>query len=72
MMSETTINPDAAVAIRRWAEVAHQERLSDQLDAIFFEASGTKSFASEDARAAFRERWLAATSSTTRSGPIWR
>lgn len=28
------------------------------LDAIFFEASGTKSFASDDARAAFRERWL--------------
>lgn len=59
-MSETTINPDAAVAsVRRWAEVAHPERLIDQLDTIFFEASGTKSFASEDARAAFRERWLA-------------
>lgn len=59
-MSETTINPDAAtVSVRRWAEVAHPERLTDQIDAIFFEASGTKSFAGDDAREAFRERWLA-------------
>lgn len=29
-----------------------------ELDAIFFEASLTKSFADEAARAAFRERWL--------------
>lgn len=58
-MSET-INPDAAnVSVRRWAEVAHPERLTEQIDAIFFEASGTKSFASADAREAFRERWLA-------------
>jgi GNAT superfamily N-acetyltransferase len=29
-----------------------------QIDAIFFEASATRSFASEAARQAFRERWL--------------
>ena len=29
-----------------------------QLDAIFFEASGTKTFASSEDRATFRERWL--------------
>lgn len=30
----------------------------DQIDRIFFEASGTKSFSSAQARAAFHERWL--------------
>jgi GNAT superfamily N-acetyltransferase len=59
-MSDTTIKSDAAtVIVRRWAEVAHPERLAEQIDAIFFEASGTKSFADDAARAAFRERWLA-------------
>jgi ribosomal protein S18 acetylase RimI-like enzyme len=48
----------SAIAIRRWSDIAHGERLSGQLDAIFFEASGTKSFADENERAAFRERWL--------------
>lgn len=40
-------------------DVAHSDRLLPQLDAIFFEASGTKSFADDAARAAFRERWFA-------------
>ena len=40
-------------------DVAHSHRLLEQLDAIFFEASGTKTFADEEARAAFRERWFA-------------
>jgi GNAT superfamily N-acetyltransferase len=30
----------------------------DQIDRIFFEASGTKDFSSSHARAAFHERWL--------------
>lgn len=33
-------------------------RLQAGLDAIFFEASNTKTFASQEARRAFRERWL--------------
>jgi GNAT superfamily N-acetyltransferase len=33
-------------------------RLADQVDAIFFEASGRSGFASPEERAAFRERWL--------------
>lgn len=33
-------------------------RLARGLDAIFFEASSVKAFASEDERARFRERWL--------------
>jgi GNAT superfamily N-acetyltransferase len=33
-------------------------RLISELDQIFFDTSATKAFASEDVRAAFRERWL--------------
>jgi GNAT superfamily N-acetyltransferase len=32
--------------------------LADQIDAIFFEASGRSAFASPEERTAFRERWL--------------
>ncbi len=53
--------PDAwqsTPAIRRWSEIGgHVERLSE-LEAIFYEASATKSFASDTDRAAFQERWL--------------
>ena len=59
MMSEAKTDLRSAVTVRRWADVDRPERLTGQLDAIFFEASGTKSFASEEARAAFRERWFA-------------
>jgi hypothetical protein len=45
------------VAVRCWRDVQHTEQLSDQLDAIFFAASGAKSFASAEVRASFRERW---------------
>ncbi len=48
----------AGTIIRRWVEIADRARLLPELDAIFFEASATKSFASEAERAAFRERWL--------------
>jgi GNAT superfamily N-acetyltransferase len=57
MMAETRAAAPSIV-IRRWDELAHRERLTGALDAIFFEASNTKSFASEEARSAFRERWL--------------
>jgi len=46
------------VAIRRWRDVPGKDRLIKDLDAIFFEASNTKSFPSEEARLAFRERWF--------------
>lgn len=46
------------ISIRRWADVADQQRLASELDAIFFEASATKSFADDAERRAFRERWL--------------
>ncbi len=59
MMSDAKTDLRSAITVRRWADVDRPERLTGQLDAIFFEASGTKSFASEDARAAFRERWFA-------------
>ena len=58
MMPQVQSSNPPAVVIHRWDEIPHRDKLVDQLDAIFFEASNTKSFASETARAAFRERWL--------------
>ena len=57
-MASTSADDPREVAVRRWADIPHKERLIPEIDAIFFEASGTKSFASEAERAAFRERWL--------------
>jgi GNAT superfamily N-acetyltransferase len=48
--SETRIVP--------YATYAQVEGLGRQLDAIFFGASETRSFASDEVRLAFRERWL--------------
>lgn len=49
---------NATTRIVRWDEIAHREQLHDTLDAIFFEASGTKTFVDDEARSQFRERWL--------------
>lgn len=46
------------LTIRPYQDLARDARLLDGLDAIFFEASNTKSFAGAAERAAFRERWL--------------
>jgi GNAT superfamily N-acetyltransferase len=46
------------ITIRRWTDIADQHSLGDEIDAVFYEASNTKSFASDADRAAFRERWL--------------
>ena len=59
MMAEDNTDVRSAIAVRRWMDVAHSHRLLEQLDAIFFEASGTKTFVDPEARAAFRERWFA-------------
>jgi GNAT superfamily N-acetyltransferase len=48
----------ASISIRRYLDVPDHARLADAIEAIFFEASNTKSFASAAARATFRERWL--------------
>ncbi len=48
----------AAVTILRYLDVAPGAKLNDEIDAIFFEASNTKSFESDRARSVFRERWL--------------
>ncbi len=50
--------PEPSVFMRRWSELDERDQLYDALDAIFFEASHTKSFESEAVRAAFRRRWL--------------
>jgi GNAT superfamily N-acetyltransferase len=44
--------------IHHWNAIPDRSRLVPAIDAIFFEASATKTFASEDERSAFRERWL--------------
>ena len=53
-------SPDmrSEVDVVRWKELTDSERLLHALDAVFFEASATKSFAGEAERQAFRERWL--------------
>jgi len=58
MMSETKPHARSSPAVQRWADIDLSASLIEQLDAIFFEASNTKTFPSEEARAAFRERWL--------------
>ncbi len=50
-----------AVTIEAWSMSAAGASLAADLadmDAIFFQSSGTQSFASPEARAAFRQRWL--------------
>jgi len=47
-----------AVTIRRYLDVAQSPKLNEEIDAIFFQASNTKSFVGDAARSAFRERWL--------------
>ncbi len=54
--SETQRAP--GISICRLSEIADKDSLMPALDAIFFEASATKSFAGAKERAAFRERWL--------------
>ena len=44
--------------IVRWIDEPDWDALIPAIDAIFFEASGTKAFADAQIRAAFRERWL--------------
>lgn len=46
------------ISICRYLDVERTPRLDEEIDAIFFEASNTKSFESDAARSAFRERWL--------------
>lgn len=46
------------VSICKWSEIADRAPLVRQIDEIFFESSGTKSFRSEAHRNEFRERWL--------------
>jgi ribosomal protein S18 acetylase RimI-like enzyme len=47
-----------SVSIRSYLDISQSAKLVDEIDAIFFESSNTKSFAGDTARAAFRERWL--------------
>lgn len=49
---------DGPICIVPYADAALGPGARAQIDAIFFEASATKAFADETARAAFRERWL--------------
>ena len=46
---------NARFTFRRYADIADVASLQSALDTIFFDASNIKSFAREEARAAFRE-----------------
>src|SRR5262245_15009422 len=46
------------VSIHRWLSLPYRERFLPGIDAVFFEASSTQSFANDAERATFRERWL--------------
>lgn len=46
------------VSIRHYLDVPRDAAVERGIDAVFFEASNTRSFADEAARRAFRERWL--------------
>lgn len=48
----------AGLTIQRWTTLAGHERRRGEVDAIFYEASGTKSFDSGGDLEAFHERWL--------------
>lgn len=54
------VSINARWRIVRWSALTEAERglIEPGLDAIFFEASGTKTFADAAVRSAFRERWL--------------
>lgn len=56
-MNETRDLP-RPIVIRRFNELTRTAALEAALDAVFFEASTVKTFASDAERAAFRERWL--------------
>lgn len=47
-----------SITIISYEDLKDVARLTPQLDSIFFQSSNTKTFASDAARAAFRERWL--------------
>lgn len=49
---------NATTRIVRWNDLPRRERPHDAIDAIFFEASGTKSFADDETRRQFHDRWL--------------
>ncbi len=55
---QVMVLPDNAVQIVRYADCASDAGLLAGIDRVFFEASNTQTFASDDVRQAFRERWL--------------
>jgi GNAT superfamily N-acetyltransferase len=57
-MPQADAPPRSTIVIQRWNDSPKTAQLLAEVDAIFFEASNTKAFASEELRAAFRERWL--------------
>lgn len=60
MMPEIDTSSTASrVNVHHWHDVPRRDEVIGDLDAIFFEASNTKTFASDEVRAAFRERWFA-------------
>lgn len=57
-MNRASESSGDVIEIQRWSDIAQREQLLPALEVVFFEASGTKSFAGKADRQAFRERWL--------------
>lgn len=57
-MTEDVSAAARTVTIRRWADLQDRAASLPGLDHVFFSSSATQSFASDEARAAFRWRWL--------------
>lgn len=58
IMFEVMSANDHRIGIKRYLDLAPSPALQAGLDAVFFDASSVKTFASDSARAQFRERWL--------------
>jgi hypothetical protein len=52
------VSDKTTIDIVRWDQLTGRADLLPAIDGIFFEASATKTFASDEARLVFRERWL--------------
>lgn len=54
----TPRSKSASISIHRLAELENSNAFIPGIEAVFFAASGTKTFANKEARSNFRERWL--------------
>lgn len=54
----STLANSGGITLRKYSELISIPAIEAGLNSVFFEASNVKSFADDDARSEFRERWL--------------